>query len=129
MKPNSVLFTMDAKGLFTNILHKEGLKTMHDALSKRTNPKVPTSFLVKLMTILLYNNIFEFHDGYWRQDVGAAMGCKPVPDYANIFMAAFDQIIEELEGAELLLLLLRFLDDYFSILWDPQKNSMLCLQK
>ena len=30
-------------------------------------------------------------------------------------MAAFDQIIEELEGAELLLLLLRFLDDYFSI--------------
>ena len=58
---------------------------MHDALSKRTNPKVPTSFLVKLMTILLYNNIFEFHDGYWRQDVGAAMGCKLVPDYANIF--------------------------------------------
>jgi hypothetical protein len=67
------------------------------------------------MEILLYNNIFEFHDGYWRQNVGAAMGCKPVPDYANVFMETIDQIIEQLEGAEDLLLLLRFLDDYFSI--------------
>ena len=95
---------MDVIGLFTNILHEEGFKAMHNALSRRVHPKVPNKFLVKLMEILLYNNIFEFHDGYWRQNVGAAMGCKPVPDYANVFMETIDQIIEQLEGAEDLLL-------------------------
>ena len=58
LKPNSVLFTMDAKGLFTNIMHEEGLKTMHDALSKRTNPKVPKKCLVKLMKCFTLQQYF-----------------------------------------------------------------------
>ena len=43
------------------------------------------------------------------------MGCKPVPPYANIFMATIDAMMQNKKGAESILLLKRFLDDYFTI--------------
>ena len=67
------------------------------------------------MELLLRNNIFEFHDGYYKQNIGAAMGVKTIPDYANIFMASFDKKIEGLDRKKALLLLKRFFDDYFMI--------------
>ena len=118
---NTMLVTMDVTSLFTNILHDEGLATMKEALDKRENPKVPTNFLIKLMKIILTENIFEFHNQLWRQLIGAAMGSRPVPGYANMFMAKIDKIIKELglkyysEEYEALRLLKRFLDDYFLI--------------
>ena len=39
------------------------------------------------MDIILRNNIFVFHDSLYRQEIGCAMGTKPAPSYANIFMA------------------------------------------
>ena len=45
------------------------------------------------MEIILKNNIFEFHEANWKQEIGAAMGCPPIPDYANIFMAPIDEQI------------------------------------
>ena len=60
---------------------------MREGLNGRNNPEVPTEFLTKLMEIILKNNIFNFHDEMWRQEVGCAMGSKPAPSYANIFMA------------------------------------------
>ena len=112
---NTILFTMDVKGLFTNIPHNEGLMTLEDELEKRENKEVPTNFLIKIMEIILKNNIFEFHDGYFRQNIGATMGSKPVPPYANIFMAPIDEQIKKLDAEEQMSLLKRFLDDYFSI--------------
>ena len=47
------------------------------------------------MEILLKYNIFEFHDLYWKQEVGAAMGSRPVPAYANLFMAEIDAHTKE----------------------------------
>ena len=113
--PNTLLVTMDAIGLFTNIVHDEGLDAIETELNKRENQEVTTEFLVKMMEIILKNNIFEFHEGYYRQEIGASMGSKPIPPYANIFMATIDKKIKNGEGAEALLLLKRFLDDYFLI--------------
>ena len=46
-------------------------------------------FLKTTQTIIkLENNIFKFNSELYRQDVGAAMGCKPIPGNANMFMAA-----------------------------------------
>ena len=50
-----------------------------------------------MMEILLNNNIFEFDEVYWNQKIGAAMGCKPVPHYANIPMATLDKQIKVLD--------------------------------
>ena len=91
---NTLIVTWDVKALFTNIKHTEGLKAMEEKLDTREDKKVPTDFIIKLMDIILNHNIFEFHDGLWKQKVGAAMGSPPVPRYANIFMAKIDQQIK-----------------------------------
>ena len=88
--------TLDASALYTNMVHEEGLNNLEAAFEKRDNPKVPTTFLVKLMEIILTQNIFEFHDQLWRQEIGAAMGSPPVSSYANILMADIDEIIKSL---------------------------------
>ena len=129
LNKNTVLVTFDVEGLFTNILHKDGLQCLRDQLDIRTSPKVPTDFLVNLMEIILQQNIFSFHDALWKEEVGAAMGSKPVPSYANIFMAnIIDKAIITLaskynkKGVEALQMLKRFLDDYFSLFIGTTKD-------
>ena len=53
---------------------------------------------------------------------GAAMGCKPMPSYANILMATIDDLIKNQKEAEALLLLKRFLDDYFTLFEGSTKD-------
>ena len=118
---NSLIVTWDARALFTNILHTEGLASLTRTLEKRETKNVPTEYLVRLMELILKYNIFEFHDGLWKQEIGAAMGSRPVPHYADIFMSEFDDMIKVIadkysEGeSEALPLLKRFLDDYISL--------------
>ena len=76
---NAILATMDVEGLYTNITHEEGIHCMKEELNKTQKSKVTTDFIVKLMEIILYHNVFEFHEFFWKQSMGAAMGSKPVP--------------------------------------------------
>ena len=50
------------------------------------------------------------------------MGVKPKSDYANIFMASRDTEIKNLYGEEILILLKRFLDDFFLIFQGSTKE-------
>jgi hypothetical protein len=86
-------------------------------------------YLVKLMEIILKNNLFNFHDQLYRQEIGCAMGTKPAPSYANIFMARkVDERILELaqkygtNSRNPISLFKRFLDDIFSIYKGTTKN-------
>ena len=80
------------------------------------------------MEIILKHNIFEFHDSLWRQEVGAAMGSKPVPSYADIFLACIDNEIKSIANSynngeiQALILLKRFLDDIFAIFYITTKK-------
>ena len=56
-------------------------------MDDRNYPELPTDYLVKLMEIILKNNLFNFHDELYRQEIGCAMGTKPAPSYADNFMA------------------------------------------
>ena len=115
---NSILASIDVKALFTNIPTKEGLESLNTALNERTNKEMPTEFLMQLMKLVLDNNLFSFHDGIFRQEIGSAMGSSPVPPYANTFMGKkVDCKIEEVatQNAGELKLLKRFLDDLFLI--------------
>ena len=84
------------------------------------------------MELVLRHNIFTFHDSYWKQEVGAAMGSKPVPHYADTFMArTVDPEITNLahkfdtNEQKVMQLLKKFLDDYFSIFNGSTKNLHL----
>ena len=96
MPSNALIATLDVHTLFTNIAHEEGLACTKKQLDKRIDQKIPTDFLIKLMKLIFYNNIFEFHDSYWKQNIEAAMGSKPVLHHANIFMSQIDKTIEAL---------------------------------
>ena len=122
LSQNAILVTLDVKALFTNIKHDDGLQCLQQQLEEQAQPEVPQDFILKLMEIILCHNIFSFHDSLWKQEVGAAMGSKPVPAYANIFMArTIDPAIKHIatkynqDTTEALQLMKRFLDDYFVI--------------
>ena len=84
---NSILVSIDVSALYTNIPQEEGLEEVREALKEREKPEIPTDFLLKLVEIILGSNIFEFNSKLFMQLIGTAMGTKPAPSYANIFMA------------------------------------------
>ena len=129
LESNTVLVTMDAVGLFTNIIHEDGMEEMEIKLNEREKKNIPTEFIMKLMNIILYQNIFEFHDSLWMQNIGAAMGSKPIPPYANIFMAKIDRMIKTLKGAEQIKIMKIFLDDYFKIFQGSTKELHSLLER
>ena len=94
---------------------------VREALYNRNNPKVPTEFIVRLLEMVLKHNIFEFNKELFIQLIGTAMGSRPAPSYANLFMAKkIDPIIielaKEIESENNPIdLFKRFLDDIFII--------------
>ena len=119
---NTILVSMDVSALFTNIPTSEGLKCTREALEEENTKDIPKELVLRLLELILNNNIFEFKNQLYRQLIGAAMGSSPIPPYANIFMARqidnkIKDIIEKMKNSETvdLRLFKRFLDDLFFI--------------
>ena len=121
LPPNAILVTIDVSALYTNIPQDEGLKCVKETLEERNKPALPTEFIIKLLELILKNNIFEFNSEYFIQLIGTAMGSKPAPSYANIFMAKqIDPAIRKLakdlhQGKDPIDLFKIFLDDIFLV--------------
>ena len=129
LKENTILASIDVKALFTNIPKKDGLESLEAALEGDTNKEL----VVKFMKLILNNNLFVFHDGIYRQDIGGAMGSSPMPPYADNFMAKkIDDQIKNIATqftGEALKLLKRFLDDLFLIFQGTTKQLHTLLSK
>ena len=67
---------------------------MKEQFDKRIDQKITTDSLIKLMKLILNNNIFKFHEMIWKQNIEAAMGSKPVPQNANIFVSHMGDFIQ-----------------------------------
>jgi hypothetical protein len=85
---NCILASIDVSSLYTNILHSEGKQSVLYYLQNNpdnyTRAEQPTpDVLVELIDIVLKNNVFEFHNKYYLQIQGTAMGTKMAPAYAN----------------------------------------------
>ena len=91
IEDDDILVTVDVTGLYTNIDHSEGIKAVREILEKFSDDNVKNVFILELLELVLSQNIFEFDEKLYRQEIGVAMGGKPAPNYANIFMAKFDQ--------------------------------------
>ena len=117
---------IDVVSLYTNIPQEEGLKIIEDELNTRKDQGVPSNFIAKLLETCLKYNIFEFDKKLYTQQIGTAMGIRPAPSYANLFMAYRDteilKIAEELfssDGKSPIVAYKRFLDDIFKIWQGP----------
>ena len=101
-------------------LQDEGLEAVDEALDGK-KLRFPKEFLTSLLELTLKYNIFEFNSELFLQLIGTAMGIRPAPSYANIFMAKIDKLAEDLatsfgDGIHPIRMWKRFLDDIF-IIW------------
>ena len=88
---DALLVSMDVTSLYTNILHSDGIKACEEAWDERDIKDPPTQTLVKLLTLVLKCNNFEFNGQHYLQVQGTAMGTKMAPAYANIFMGRLEK--------------------------------------
>ena len=61
---NAMIVTWDVMSLFTIIPQDEGIEDIRQALNTRTEQSVPTEFILRLLEIVLSDNIFQFSDEY-----------------------------------------------------------------
>ena len=78
---NALLFTMDIKGLYTNIPNDYGLNTMKYFLEKREIQNPPTHMLLRLAELVLTQNCFSFDDAFYSQTGGTMIGTPFGPEY------------------------------------------------
>ena len=110
-----------------NIPQDEGVQATKETLNKRSDQSISTEFIIRLLEIVLSENIFEFADELYKQNIGTSMGSNPAPPFANNFMAKIDNkvrvIAKKLNETENISMesLNRFLDDLFSICFGSTK--------
>ena len=87
--PNdAVLFSKDAKSMYTSIDTDLALDTLKDFLTvnyARIPTNFPTSLFLRVMEIVMKNNIFSFQDTFWLQLSGTTMGTPVACSYAKSY--------------------------------------------
>ena len=89
-------------------------------LASTNSPKTTTlkdiNLMQQILTLILYNNYFEFNNQYYLQTHGTAMGSPMAPSYANLFMGELEQhMLQNAPGGLIPLEWIRFIDDIFAI--------------
>ena len=111
--------------MYTNIPTEDGINTALQAIENQENKDLlclPTSWLKKLLELILYKNVFRFNDKFYIQKQGTAMGTKMAPAYANIFMGALQSRILS-ETNPFPIHWKRYIDDIF-LVWTDTKESL-----
>ena len=120
-----ILCTLDVSSLYTNIPTEDGIHAALQAIEnwKNKDPTCPpTSWLKKLLELILYKNVFRFNDKFYIQKQGTAMGTKMAPAYANIFMGTLEsRILSQTNPSPIHWK--RYIDDIF-LVWTNTKESL-----
>lgn len=88
---DALLVTIDVDSLYTNIDNQDGMEAVKIAFQKYQDPSRPDTQILELLKLSLENNDFEFNGNWYLQTFGTAMGKKFAPNYANIFMAQWEE--------------------------------------
>jgi len=88
-----LLFTMDVSSLYTSIPHDDGLKSIKYFLDQNPPSDITIDTVLKLTSLVLNMNSFEFNGKFYQQVSGVAMGTKMGPSYACLFMGFLEQQI------------------------------------
>ena len=121
-----ILVTMDVASLYTNIDHNEGVDACEEKLETRKKKSIPSSTLKSLILLVLKSNVFIFGNGIYKQIMGTAMGTPMAPNYANLFMAKFEEdLIESFYSStgHKPVVWYRYIDDIFMI-WSGGNETL-----
>ena len=67
LPPETLLASMDVTSLYTNIPHEDGIKACEEVWETRTVKDPPTQIQIKLLTLVLKCNNFEFNGKHYLQ--------------------------------------------------------------
>lgn len=115
----------DATSMYTNIDPEEGipaLKKYMTVYNKEIKGNMNTNFICKLTKLVTCNNIFQFGNTWWQQNIGTAMGTPCACIYATIFFAWFEWQVILNKYKKNLLLYSRQIDDIFRIWIEDEKQ-------
>ena len=73
---NAFLVTADVVGLYPNIPHEAGLKSLKKDLDRRREKKISTEDLVKMGEFVLKDSYFEYDRNVYQQISGTANDVK-----------------------------------------------------
>ena len=115
--------TLDVSSLYTNTPHNAGMKACEQALETRPSPTPLTTYLTRMIELILKLNNFSSNEEHYLKVQRTAMGTRMAPSYANLFMAKLEE--------DLLTWTLarphtwwRYIDDIFAI-WEHRRESLM----
>jgi hypothetical protein len=113
---NSLIFSIDAVSLYTNIDTKFAINFLrqHQTYLRYEGPSMDC--LCTALEIIMNNNIFQFQNTYFKQINGTAMGTAPAPPYANLVLGLFEMIVVLPNLHPQIKLYCRYIDDGFGII-------------
>ena len=87
----TVMVSFDVSSLYPNVPVDEAINDAADLLysGNLNRPPVDKATFVKLLELASKDVVMLTHDGYYRQIDGLAMGAKPAPPLANIWLSKF----------------------------------------
>ncbi len=123
--PGTILVVLDVNALYPSIpiedgLHQVGLR-IHKYRDRYKKPS--TSALIKLMRLVLEKNNFQFNGVNYLQIAGTAMGTRMAPQFANLYMAQFEEKYVYSYKPDLDKYWFRFIDDVF-LLWHHGEEEL-----
>ena len=90
--------SIDLKSMYSNVPLDEGLAAFKQCLEDRPDQlkqNIPTDWIMKLVRMIMTQNVFTFNDETWLQLLGCCMGSRVSPSYANLFMGVLEKKILE----------------------------------
>jgi hypothetical protein len=122
---NALLFSADAKSMYTNIDTTVGIQSFRDFFTSHET-LIPVNFPVNLflraLELVMSNNIFSFGNTTWLQLSGTAMGTPAACSYATITYGQYENAVILPEFDTQLLYYRRYIDDIFGI-WVPPETE------
>ena len=127
MNLDEIMVSFEVVSLFTNVPVDETCeiikrKLLDDVtLAERT--KISVNEIIDLIKLCVSTTCFQWHDDYYEQTSGAAMGSPLSPVLANIFMEDFEQ--KALANSNLVPSIWKhFVDDIFAV-WSHGGEQLL----
>jgi len=123
---NALLFSADAKSMYTNIDTNIGIQAIKDFITSNES-LLPTDFpsllFLQILEIVMKNNVFAFKNTTWLQLSGTAMGTPTACAYATISFGHHKNSKILPRFSKYLLYYKRYIDDIFGIWLPPTANQ------
>ena len=122
---NAVLFSADAVSMYTNIDTEHGIETISKYLREFHADLINIDAIIEGLGLVMRNNIFQFGDCYFKQNLGTAMGTPVASAYATLYYSYHERKTLLANFGHALKYLKRYIDDSLGILILDKKDPDL----